>query len=180
MSGLERITDSRSSIAPRLMAPSAGIAGSTSVPSSAVRIGYLSAGFSHARRLFDRTAAFDPILEGADVEHLAKAHVLEYLGSQRGTSAGCAVQDDGLVLGEILVVVGRLGIGAKFQHAARDMYRAGNLAALLNLRRVAHVDHQGVALVDHLARLSRRDLRNRGVGGFHHLLYACRHLCLLS
>jgi len=77
-------------------------------------------------------------------------------------------------------VVGRLGIGAKFQHAARDVYRAGNLAALLNLRRVAHVDHQGVALVDHLARLSRCDLRNRGVGGFHHLLYACRHLCLLS
>src|SRR6266849_323952 len=42
MSGLERITDSKFGIAPRLMVPPADIAGSRSVPSSAVRIAYLS------------------------------------------------------------------------------------------------------------------------------------------
>src|ERR1700687_727670 len=41
-------------------------------------------------------------------------------------------------------------------------------------------DHQRVALRDHLARLSRRYLRHRGVGCLHQLLDACGHLGLLN
>src|SRR6185437_5484176 len=76
--------------------------------------------FSRARAgRFDRTAAFSPILEGADVVHLAVAHILEHLAAERRAPARRAIEDDGLVLGKILVVVGRLGVGAEFQHAAR-------------------------------------------------------------
>src|SRR5258708_21773239 len=58
-----------------------------------------SALVSRARRdrLFDRTAAFGPILEGADIVHLAIAHILEQLGRQRGAAARGAIQDHGLV-----------------------------------------------------------------------------------
>ena len=45
--------------------------------------------FSHARvdRFFDRTAAFSPILEGADVVHFAIAHILEHLAAERRAPA---------------------------------------------------------------------------------------------
>src|SRR6185437_12413325 len=59
------------------------------------------------------------------------------------------------------------------------MHSAGNLAALLHLRRIAHIDHQRVAFRDHLARLSRCDLWHRGVGGLHHLLDVCCHFVRL-
>src|SRR5665647_1323190 len=99
---------------------------------------------SHARldRLFDRAAAFGPVLEGTGVVDLAVAHVLEQLGGQRGAAAGRAIENEGLVPGKILVVIGRFRVGAEFQHAARDMHGADDLAALLDFRRVAYVDHQ--------------------------------------
>src|SRR5262245_43590646 len=130
-------------------------------------------------RLVDRASAFGPILEGAEIVDAVVAHLLEYLAAQGRASARRAIDDHGLVLGEILVVVGRLGIGAEFQHAARDVHGAGDLAALFHFRSIAHVDHQRVALGDHLARLLRRDPRHRGVGRFHHLLDARRHGHLL-
>src|SRR5947209_3416676 len=72
-------------------------------------------------RLVDRASAFGPILEGAEIVDLGVTHVLEYLAAQGRAPARGAIDDDGFLLGEILVVVGRLGIGAEFQHAARDV-----------------------------------------------------------
>src|SRR5262245_46507462 len=130
-------------------------------------------------RLVDRASAFGPILEGAKIVDAIVAHLLEHLAAQGRASAGRAIDNHGFVLGEVLVVVGRLGIGAEFQHATRDVHGAGDLAALFHFRSVAHVDHQRIALGDHLARLLRRDPRHRGVGRFHHLLDARRHGLLL-
>src|SRR4249920_3923711 len=135
---------------------------------------------SHASidRLVDSAAGLSPILEGTEIIDQIVAHVFEYLAAERRASARGTIEDDCLVLDEILVVVGRLGIGTEFQHAARDVYGAGDLTALFHLRRIAHIDHQGVALSDHLPRLRRRDTRHRGVGGFHHLLDAYGHVVL--
>lgn len=54
--------------------------------------------------LLDRAAAVGPVLEAADVIDMLVTHVLEQFAGQRGASAGCAVENDVLVLGEILVV----------------------------------------------------------------------------
>src|SRR5205823_15039909 len=81
-------------------------------------------------RLVDGAAGLGPILEGAEIVDLLVAEVLEHLAGQGRAPAGGAIHDDTFVLREILVVVRRLRIGAKFQHAARDVHRAGNLAAL--------------------------------------------------
>ncbi len=106
-----------------------------------------------------------PHLEAAEVVDLGVAEVLEQLAGERRASAGGAIQDDGLGLGEVLVVVGRLGIGTKFQHPARDVHGARDLAALFHLRRVAHVDEQRIAAAHQFVRLSRGDLRHDGVRG---------------
>src|SRR3954470_347674 len=68
-------------------------------------------------RLLDLAALFGPVLEGADIVDLVVAEILERLAGQRGTAARGAVEDHGLVPGEILVVIGRVRIGTKLQHA---------------------------------------------------------------
>src|SRR6266404_2512761 len=62
---------------------------------------------------------------------------------------------------------------------ARDVHSASDLAAGANLWCIAHVDHQGVSLFNHVTGLIRRDLRNRRVSSFQHLSDACYHLILL-
>src|ERR1051325_6537253 len=89
----------------------------------------LSLRSSHALRLIDRTAALGPVLERAEVIDLVVAHVLEHLAGKRRAPARGAIDDERLVLGKILVVIGRLRIGAAFQHAARDVHGAADLAA---------------------------------------------------
>src|SRR5260221_10986689 len=96
-------------------------------------------------RLVDDATRVGPILEGAEIVDLRVAHVLEHLAAQGRAPARGAIHDDGFILRKILVVVRRFGIGAKLQHAARDIDRADNFAALLDFRGVAHADHQRVA-----------------------------------
>ena len=75
---------------------------------------------AHVDRLFNRTAAVGPILESAHIVHVAIAHIFERLPSERRATAGSAIDDDGLVPGETLVVVGRLGgrLGIPACHAS--------------------------------------------------------------
>src|SRR5208283_4104314 len=82
-----------------------------------------------------------PFLEGAEVIDPVIAHVFERLAGQCRASARGTIDDERLVLGKIFVVVGRFGIGSKFQHATRDVHTTSNLAALFYLRSVAHVDN---------------------------------------
>src|SRR3954471_14692401 len=72
-------------------------------------------------RLIDFAPAFNPILEGAEIVDLIIAHVFEHFAAQARAPARRAVKDDGLVLGEIFIMVRRLWIGAEFQHAARNV-----------------------------------------------------------
>src|SRR5260370_33960275 len=65
--------------------------------------------------LFDRAG---PIFESADIVDLVVPHILEDLPGERRTTAGSAIEDNGLFLIEILVVVWRVRVGAKFQHSA--------------------------------------------------------------
>src|SRR5438034_10877719 len=65
--------------------------------------------------LFDRAG---PIFESADIIDLVVTHILEDLPGERRTTAGSAIEDNGLFLIEILVVVWRVRVGAKFQHSA--------------------------------------------------------------
>src|SRR5262249_47147093 len=124
------------------------------------------AGLTRRVRLLDATAGVSPILESAEIIDALVAHFLEHLAAERRTPSGAAVDDDGLVPTEIPVVIRRLGIGAEFQHPARDVYGAGDPAALLELRCVAHVDDQRVALGDHIPRLRRRNARHGDIGRF--------------
>src|ERR1700723_520104 len=89
-----------------------------------------------AELLLDRAAAFGPVLEAADIVDLAIAHILEQLAGQCRAAAGGAIDQDGLVPREILVVGGRVRVGAKFQQAPRDVKGAGGLAAGLHFRPV--------------------------------------------
>src|SRR5262252_2156328 len=123
-------------------------------------------------------AAVGPVLEAAEVVDAVIAHVLENLTAERRAAAGAAIDDYILVLGEILVVRGRIGIGAKFQEAARDVDGTGDFAALFHFRRFAHVDNERVALRDHLPGLRRRDPRHRRIGGIHQLFQIGRHVLL--
>src|ERR1700730_16656578 len=86
-------------------------------------------------RLVDSAAGLSPILEGTEVIDPIVAHVFECLATERRASARGTIEDNCLVLDEIRVVVGRLGIGGEFKHAARDVYGAGDLTALFHLRR---------------------------------------------
>src|SRR5882757_10706725 len=119
-----------------------------------------------------------PVLEAADVIDLSVTHVLEQLARKRRSPAGGAIQDHRFILVEILVVVRRFRVGAEFQHAPRNVDGAGNLAARGDFGRVADIDHQGVALADHLAGLLRRNLGNGSVRHFQHLFDACCHRIL--
>src|SRR6476660_3420988 len=65
--------------------------------------------------LFDRAG---PIFKSADIIDLVVTHILEDLPGERRTTAGSAIEDNGLFLIEILVVVWRVRVGAKFQHSA--------------------------------------------------------------
>src|SRR5438876_583769 len=65
--------------------------------------------------LFDRAG---PIFKSADIIDLLVTHILEDLPGERRTTAGSAIEDNGLFLIEILVVVWRVRVGAKFQHSA--------------------------------------------------------------
>src|SRR5262249_43563616 len=56
-------------------------------------------------RLVDRAPAFGPILERAEVVDLLVAHVFEHLAAQGRAAARGAIENDGFVLGEILIVV---------------------------------------------------------------------------
>src|SRR5258707_12882967 len=60
--------------------------------------------------LFDRAG---PIFESADIIDLVVTHILEDLPGERRTTAGSAIEDNGLFLIEILVVVWRVRVGAK-------------------------------------------------------------------
>ena len=69
-------------------------------------------GLAHVNRLFDRTAAINPILKRAHIINLVVSHILEHFAGERGAPTGSAVENDDLLPGEILVVVGRVGVGA--------------------------------------------------------------------
>src|SRR5215470_1318592 len=101
---------------------------------------------SGPRRFLDYPAAFGPVLESAEIIDPLVAHVFEHLAGKRGAPARTAIEDHGVVLFEVVVVVGRIGIGAKLQHAARDIEGAGDLAALFDFGRVPHVDDKRFAL----------------------------------
>ena len=62
----------------------------------------------NSRARLDRLihAAIDPVHEGAEIVDLGIAHVLEYLATERRSAAGRTIENDRLVLGEILVMVG--------------------------------------------------------------------------
>lgn len=66
------------------------------------------------------------------------------------------------------------GIGAEFEHAARDVMRAGDPAVGFDLGGVADVEGQG-ACVDPGPDRVRREPWRRGVGGFEHVLDGFRH-----
>src|SRR5262245_25260573 len=68
-----------------------------------------------SRRLVNRAAALDPVLERAEIEHFHIAHVLQDLAPQRRASARGAIEDHGLVLREGLVVIRRFRIGTEFE-----------------------------------------------------------------
>jgi hypothetical protein len=55
------------------------------------------------------------------------------------------------------------------------MHGAGDLAAGLHLRGIAHVDNKRIAISDDLARLVGGNFRHRGIGGFEHLFDICGH-----
>ena len=55
------------------------------------------------------------------------------------------------------------------QHAAGVMYGSGNLAALLEFWRVAHIDHESVAFCDHFAGVGGGDRWHRGIGRLNQL-----------
>src|SRR5262245_16554773 len=127
----------------------------------------------------DSAAAFGPVLESSEVEYVVVPHVLEHLAAEGGPAAGGAIENDGLVLCEILVVIRRLRISAKLEHAASDVDSARNLAALVDLGRIAHVHDERIALADHLTCPRRRYSRHRGIGGFQQLLDCSGHVILL-
>src|SRR5262249_3154356 len=137
---------------------------------------------SHAGfdRFVEGPAAFGPVLEGPEVVDLAVAHLLEHLARQRRAPTRRTVQDEHLVLGEVLVVVRGFWIGAKLQHATRDVDGSADLAALFHLGSIAYVDNERVPLRHHLPGLRRRDPRHRRIGGLQHLLAGCGHVILLS
>src|SRR6185312_1091802 len=91
---------------------------------------------SHPRfdRVIDGAAVLGPVLECAEIAHVAVAEILERLARQGRAAAGGAIDDDRLVLAEGLVVIGRSRIGAEFEHTARHVQRAGDLAGLLDFR----------------------------------------------
>src|SRR5258708_3789539 len=68
---------------------------------------------------------------------------------------------------------------ANFDWASNRVDSASDLAAGANLWCIAHVDHHGVSLFNHVTGVIRRDLRNRRVSRFQHLSDACYHLILL-
>src|SRR5215470_9414524 len=107
---------------------------------------------SHAEfdRPLDRTTALGPVLKRAEVIDSVIAHIFENLATQRRAPARGAIDDHRLVLGKILVVGRRLGIGPELQHAARNMHSACNLATLFHLGGVPYVNDQRVALHNHL------------------------------
>src|ERR1044071_9317278 len=79
------------------------------------------------------------LLEAADIEDLAVAEILQRLAAERRAAARGAIDQHRLVLLEGFVVVRALRVGAKFEHAARDVDRVFELAARLHLARVAHI-----------------------------------------
>jgi len=80
---------------------------------------------SHVRldRLIHRPTAIGPVLEGAEIVDLGIAHILEHLATERRSPAGRAIENDRLVLGEILVMVGCLGIRGDELRALRKLQK---------------------------------------------------------
>src|SRR5258707_14040899 len=78
--------------------------------------------------LFDRAG---PIFKSADIIDLVVTHILEDLPGERRTTAGSAIEDNSLFLIEILIVVWRVRVGAKFQHSREKVTAPTVLAAAL-------------------------------------------------
>src|SRR5207248_3063493 len=72
------------------------------------------------------------LLEAADVDDIAVAEILQGLADQRRAAARGAIDQHRLVLLEGFVVIRALRVGAEFEHAARDVDRAFELAARLH------------------------------------------------
>jgi hypothetical protein len=70
--------------------------------------------------LFDRAG---PIFKSADIIDLLVTHILEDLPGERRTTAGSAIEDNGLFLIEILVVVWRVRVGACADSGCFSKYR---------------------------------------------------------
>src|SRR5215469_8760708 len=117
-------------------------------PARCARSALAVIGRSLKRSRLHFAAGVRPVLEAAEIVDVLVAHVLEQLAAQGGAAAGAAIEDHILVLGKILVVRGRVGVGAKFQKTARDVERARDLATLFHFRRFAHVDDERIALRD--------------------------------
>src|ERR1700741_1384159 len=90
-------------------------------------------GLDRASGLLDGAAGRHPVLERSQIADVAIAEFLERLAAKRRAAARGAVDDHGLVPDEGGIVVGRIRIGAELDHAARDVDRAGDLAARLDL-----------------------------------------------
>ena len=71
-----------------------------------------------------------------------------------------------------------VGIGAEFEHAARDVNGAFELPGPGEFGAVANVDEQGVVLRKELAGLIRRNPRHRFIGRGQQLFYGSGHRSL--
>lgn len=100
-------------------------------------------------RLFYRTAILGPIFE------FTKLYI-GTLPARAERPPDAQYTTTLLSLAKILIVIRRVGIGAKLQHAARVMHGASNLAALLRLPRILHINDQRIAFGDHLTGFSGR------------------------
>lgn len=143
---------------------------------SATEVGGTNKSLSH---FLHGTATSDPVVEAAEVADVRVAHFLQRPTCERSASTAGAIQNDRPIFVECGVVVGRLGIGARFQRTTWHGDGASYLAARRRFGAVANIGDQRSALLDHFGRVSRRDGGNHGMRCREHLFVTgCHRLSL--
>src|SRR3984893_14469677 len=84
-----------------------------------------------------------------------QSHPLRHLRRQRRAQSTCAKKHEPLARAENVLVIGALGVNPEFQHPARSMERAGNVAVALEFANIADVHQDQAWIVLEFDRLLR-------------------------
>src|SRR5215213_45542 len=142
--------------------------------------GSVTRGF-HGLHILNRPVGRLPGLEAAiEVSHIGIAHVLQGVGSQGGSSAPTAVQNNAPAGIELRPVVGTGWVGPKLEHASRSMHRPRDRAVLLSLVRLAEIDEEYVPSLELFRRLVNREILDALFSFRDQIRGRLRHCFLLS